>query len=114
MMIRESTDPQSRHALMVVTPGQGSAFQRREQPGQGTLHVAGPAVTAPYWLRLRWFRNEVTASISVDGKTWKEAGHTIVPFDGPVLPGVCLSGHNAGAEADATFDLVKIEALDVP
>jgi len=114
MMIRESTDPQSRHALMVVTPGQGSAFQRREQPGQSTLHVAGPAVTAPYWLRLRWLRNEVTASLSVDGKTWKEAGHAIVPFDGPVLPGVCLSGHDAGAQADATFDMVKIEAVDVP
>src|SRR5678816_3231364 len=54
VMLRESADPQARHAMMVVTPGQGSAFQRRDEPGGSTIHIGGPAVTAPYWLRLRW------------------------------------------------------------
>lgn len=111
VMIRESADPQSRHALMAVTPGQGSAFQRREEPAQGTLHVPGPAVTAPYWLRLRWKDGDVVASVSIDGKTWKETGRAAIPFAGPVLPGLCLSGHNPTAEADAAFDLVKVEEL---
>ncbi len=109
VMIRESADPQARHALMAVTPGQGSAFQRREEPGQGTLHVPGPAVTAPYWLRLRWKDQDVIASVSTDGKNWKETSHVQIPFAGPVFPGLCLSGHNPTAEADAAFDQVKVE-----
>jgi hypothetical protein len=112
VMIRESTEPQSRHAIMVVTPGQGSAFQRREQPRQGSLHLSGPAVTAPYWLRLRWKDGDVTASVSTDGKDWKETGRAVLPFEGPVLPGLCLSGHNSDAEAGAAFDSVNVEALD--
>lgn len=114
IMIRENDSPQSRHALLVVTPGQGSAFQRREETAQGTFHVPGPAVTAPFWLRLHWKGGEVTASTSVDGKVWKEAGRAFVPFAGAVLPGLCLSGHHAGQEAAASFDQVKIEALPDP
>lgn len=114
IMIRESTDPQSRHALLVVTPGQGSAFQRREESGQGTLHTPGPPVTAPFWLRLQWREGEITASTSVDGKVWKESGRAFVPFAGAVLPGLCLSGHHASQEAAASFDHVVIEALNDP
>jgi uncharacterized repeat protein (TIGR03806 family) len=114
VMIRESLDPKSRHAMLVVTPGQGSAFQRREEDGQGTLHMAGPAVTAPFWLRLRWNQGEINASTSVDGKVWKEAGRAFVPFAGAVLPGLCLSGHHASQEAAASFDQLKIEALSDP
>ena len=114
VMIRESMSPDARHAIMVVTPGQGSAFQRREAPGQTTRHVPGPAVTAPYWVRLRWSNGEVIASASVDGRTWKEAGRALVPFSGLVLPGLCLSGHHAGQMGAASFDQVKIEALNLP
>lgn len=112
IMLRESASPQARHAMLVVTPGQGSAFQRREQPAGGTLHTAGPAVTAPYWLRLRWKDQEVAASVSMDGREWKEIARATVPFDGPVLPGLCLSGHNAHAEANTAFDAVKIENIE--
>lgn len=114
VMIREGSGPQARHALMAVTPGQGSAFQYRPETELGTLHVAGPAVTAPYWLRLRWKDGDVVASLSVDGKTWKETGRALIPFSGPILPGLCLSGHNAENEADAAFDQVKIEPLAGP
>jgi hypothetical protein len=95
----------------VVTPGQGSAFQRREEPGGSTIHIGGPAVTAPYWLRLRWNGGEVTATVSTDGKQWKEIARTVLPFEGLVMPGLILSGHNANSEADAAFDSVKVEAL---
>ncbi|MDB6118429.1 MAG: hypothetical protein JWO08_2210 [Verrucomicrobiaceae bacterium] len=114
VMIRESMEPNARHAIMVVTPGQGSAFQRRENPGDTTRHVGGPPVSAPYWVRLRWTKGEVVASASQDGKIWKEAGRALVPFSGSVLPGLCLSGHQAGQEADASFDQVKIEAGETP
>ena len=114
VMIRESMSPDARQAIMVVTPGQGSAFQRREESGQTARHVAGPPVTAPYWVRLRWSKGEVVASVSEDGRAWKEAGRALVPFSGQVLPGLCLSGHHAGQMGAASFDQVKIEALPMP
>jgi uncharacterized repeat protein (TIGR03806 family) len=109
IMIRESDAPNSRHAMMVVTPGQGSAFQHRTEAGSGTNHQPGPAVTAPYWLRLHWAAQRVQASVSVDGKTWQTVGQTTIPFEGPVKPGLCLSGHNTTEMADAAFDQVKVE-----
>lgn len=112
LMIRESTEPESRHAMIVATPGQGIAFQRREQPFSGSFHVSGPAVTAPQWLRLRWKDGLVRASCSGDGKRWTDVGEANIPFEGPVLPGLCLSGHSRTAEADAAFDSVKIEPIE--
>jgi len=107
--VRESTAPDSPHAIMVVTPGQGSAFQYRESAGQFTQHMGGPGVTAPYWVRLTWKDGAVVASTSANGQTWKETGRTLLAFNGPVLPGLCFSGHQTGATATAGFDQVKIE-----
>jgi hypothetical protein len=109
IMVRESTATDARHAMMVVTPGQGSALQHRASTGGGTLHIPGPAVTAPQWLRLRWSPGEVIASVSSDGKTWRETGRAALDFSGPLLPGLCLSGHHVGALADATFDKISLE-----
>ena len=114
LMVRQNSQVDSPHAILVVTPGQGSAFQRREAAGLGTLHTAGPAVTAPFWMRLAWNHGEVIASTSADGKTWKETGRTLVAFSGPVLPGLCLSGHQAQETAAASFDQVRLEAFPSP
>ena len=111
VMLRESAAPGSRHAMMVVTPGQGSAFQRREHTDQTTLHTPGPAMAAPYWVRLRWSKTEVIASTSRDGKTWQQAGQVFVQWDTPMLPGLCLSGHEAGKMSSTSFDQVKVEAI---
>jgi uncharacterized repeat protein (TIGR03806 family) len=109
LMIRESTAIDSKHACLVVTPGQGSAFQHRDTTGGGTLHQAGPPVTAPQWLRLRWSPGEVISSMSSDGKTWKEISRSPISFSGAVFPGLCLSGHNTAEMANATFDGVTVE-----
>ena len=109
VMIRGSEAPDSPQAIMVVTPGQGSAFQSREAVGQMVRHSSGPAVTAPYWVRLAWKDGAVTASTSGNGKTWTELDRTLISFDGPVLPGLCLSGHRRDHTASASFDQVKIE-----
>lgn len=112
VMIRESMDQNSRHALMAVTPGQGSAFQHRDESAKASIHQPGPAVTAPYWVRLRWDQNEVIASTSADGKTWKETGRANISFSGAVMPGMILSGHHPDKPAAASFDQVKIEAVN--
>jgi len=112
--VRESTAPDSPHAIMVVTPGQGSAFQDREAAAQFTQHMGGPGVTAPYWVRLTWKDGAVVASTSANGQTWKETGRALLAFNGPVLPGLCFSAHQTGAKATAGFDQVKIEPYPEP
>jgi hypothetical protein len=108
VMVRESTAPDSPHAIMVVTPGQGSAFQYRESAGQFTQHLPGPAVTAPFWVRLAWKDGTVVASTSPDGRSWTETGRTRLASKGPVLAGLCLSAHQTGATATAAYDQVRI------
>lgn len=112
--LRADTTPDAAHAIMVVTPGQGSAFQHRESAGQPTRHSAGPSVTAPYWVRLAWKDGAVIASTSNNGQAWTEIGRALVSFPGPPLPGLCLSGHQSQAQASAGFDQVKIEPYQGP
>ena len=91
--------------------GHGRCSRRREWRVIGTKDSAGPAVTAPFMIRLTWNHGEVIASTSADGKTWKETGRALVAFTGPILPGLCLSGHQAQETVAASFDQVRIEAL---
>jgi len=52
VMMRESLTPGSRHALMLVSPGKGLAFQRRAETGGLSTSTGGGAGTAPYFVRL--------------------------------------------------------------
>jgi hypothetical protein len=52
LMVRTSADPGAVHASLFVSPGKGIAFQRRVTAGGTSTHTAGPAWTAPVWLRL--------------------------------------------------------------
>jgi hypothetical protein len=65
-------------------------------------------------MQLTWNHDEVVASTSADGKTWKETGRALVAFSGPILPGLCLSGHQAQETTAASFDQVRIEAFPSP
>ena len=52
VMIRESTDPGSPYAFMLVTPGSGVASQHRLAPA---INATGPTVSgiaAPVWLEV--------------------------------------------------------------
>ncbi|NJO88015.1 MAG: family 16 glycosylhydrolase, partial [Chloroflexia bacterium] len=49
VMIRENLNNNSKHAMTVVTAGNGTAFQRRVTTGGSSAHNAGPSASAPYW-----------------------------------------------------------------
>ena len=53
VMVRETLQAGSRHAMMVVTPGKGSSFQRRTAANGTSVHITpGNGVTAPCWVRI--------------------------------------------------------------
>jgi regulation of enolase protein 1 (concanavalin A-like superfamily) len=108
VMIRESLAPNARHVMMAISPGNGAAFQRRTTTGGSSTHTAGPAVKAPYWLRVVRSGNTFTASVSANGSTWSTVGSVSVSMAGNAYAGLVVTSHNNAVAATATFSQVTI------
>lgn len=108
VMIRASTDPDSAHAFMIVSAGKGLAFQRRVAQGGLSVHTSGGAGAAPYWVRLQRAGDLVTASVSLDGTSWRVVGSDTIPMGQAVLVGLGVSSHIAGTTASARFEHVTV------
>ena len=75
VMIRESLNPDSKHAFAILSGGQGLAFQRRAvATGGWTDHTSGGWGTSPIWLKVERRGSTVTASYSGDGASWTTMG----------------------------------------
>jgi ABC-type transport system involved in multi-copper enzyme maturation permease subunit len=68
-MVKESTEPGSRYAAMMVTPGHGVRLQANY-----AIDHAGSASTTPRWLRLTRSGATITGYESADGAAWHEVG----------------------------------------
>jgi regulation of enolase protein 1 (concanavalin A-like superfamily) len=108
VMIRATLDPGSAHAFMLVSAGKGLAFQRRTTDGGISVHTAGPAATAPHWVRLDRAGSTITASESSDGTNWTVVGTDSISMGAPVFVGLAVSSHTASATATATFEHVAV------
>jgi ABC-type transport system involved in multi-copper enzyme maturation permease subunit len=69
IMLKESTQPGSRYAAMMVTPGHGVRLQANY-----TTDLAGSDSTTPRWLRLTRTGGTITGYESADGFAWSEVG----------------------------------------
>ncbi len=111
VMMRESLDPSSRQAFMLVSPGKGLAFQRRPSTAGATLHTAGGAGTAPYFVKLTRAGSVVTAYRSLDGATWTVVGSESIAMTASIYVGVAVSSHNPSSAATATFAATAVTGL---
>jgi regulation of enolase protein 1 (concanavalin A-like superfamily) len=108
VMMRESVAANARHAMMVVTPGAGTAFQRRTTAGGASAHTSGPSVAAPYWVRLVRTGATVTASTSANGSTWTTVGSVSLSLPTSALVGLAVTAANNSLTATAVFDSVTV------
>jgi ABC-type transport system involved in multi-copper enzyme maturation permease subunit len=69
VMMRESTQPGSRYAAVLVTPGEGVRFHANY-----TTDRPGGTGAAPRWLRLTRTGSTITGYESADGTDWSEVG----------------------------------------
>jgi PKD repeat protein len=114
VMIRESLAAGSRHAIMVLTPGNGASFQYRAATGGGSTSVVSPAPAgAPIWVRLVRGGNRITAYRSADGAAWTQVGTSTVAMGATVYAGLAVTAHNNGALSTATFDNVAVTPAPV-
>ena len=108
VMIRESLNPDSIHALVDVTPGAGVEFIRRATPGGASAVTSVAGLTAPRWLRLTRSGNSFTSYHSANGLTWTPIGTNTIAMATSVYVGLAVNSHADGLLCAATFDDVSV------
>ena len=108
VMMRQTLDSGSAHAMMLLSRGSGAAFQRRPVTGGSSSSTSGGAVYAPEWVKLTRSGATVTAALSSDGRSWRVVGTATVSLTGSVYVGLAVSSHWTGTMATAVFDNIAV------
>ena len=109
VMIRETLESGSTHAMVVVTPSSGVSFQRRPEADAASVGTTQGGLEAPYWVKLTRTGNTFTAERSADGITWSSitddaAASTVeIPMGTEVFIGLALTSHDANISTGAQF-----------
>jgi hypothetical protein len=107
VMIRETLNPDSAHAMMVVTPAQGVSFQRRPGTGATSLNTDAAGLAAPYWVKIeRDLAGNFTGYSSANGTTWTMLGTENIPMGANVYIGLALTSHDAALTCQAVISNV--------
>ncbi|HMF42626.1 MAG TPA: silent information regulator protein Sir2, partial [Polyangia bacterium] len=110
VMIRDTLDPGSAQAFMLVSFSKGLAFQRREAANGASVNTSGAMAAAPYWVMLDRTGNTINAYQSEDGVLWTLVDTDTVAMGATVNVGLGVSSHTTTATATATFDNVSVVA----
>ena len=108
VMIRETLNADSTHAMMVVTPLQGVSFQRRNATGASSASDTTGGISAPYWVKIeRDLSGNFTASSSTNGSTWQMLGTPDnITMGANVYLGLAVTSHDAALTCQAVFSNV--------
>ncbi|MHC4750336.1 MAG: DUF1349 domain-containing protein [Planctomycetota bacterium] len=109
VMIRDSLDPNSANAALLITPENGVRFQHRDITDGNTVRDFNDTVIAPQWVKLiRDLGGRVRAAYSADGIDWTEMDPvTTVTMNLPMYVGLALTSHDADAKCVAEFSNVS-------
>jgi regulation of enolase protein 1 (concanavalin A-like superfamily) len=110
VMIRESVDSASTHAMTVVSPTSGASFQRRMATAGDSTSTDVTGLAAPYWVKVTRNGSTFTAQGSADGVTWSEMTATpavTITMANDVLIGLAVTSHTATAVCGAAFSNVS-------
>jgi regulation of enolase protein 1 (concanavalin A-like superfamily) len=114
VMIRESLDANSRHAMAIVTPARGTALQWRAETGGTSLNQNILTGVAPYWVQLTRQGSTITASSSANGSTWTKIASVEMNLPSAVYVGLPLTSNNPDALATAGFDNISVITPSAP
>ncbi|MHC4558251.1 MAG: LamG-like jellyroll fold domain-containing protein [Planctomycetota bacterium] len=115
VMIRDTLDPNSVHAMIIISPAQGVSYQRRALAGDSSSSTTDAGFAAPLWVKIeRDLGGNITASYSVDGSTWTQLGGDVVPLNTPMYIGLALTSHDVNLTCEAVFSDVQITGAISP
>jgi regulation of enolase protein 1 (concanavalin A-like superfamily) len=111
VMIRESLDADSKHAMVVATPSSGVSFQSRSFTANASQSATVADVAAPMaWVRITRTGDTFTGQYSQDGVTWLDFldadGNPVernITMTANVFIGLAVTSHNPGVAAGAEF-----------
>jgi hypothetical protein len=108
VMIRETLDADSTHAMTVVTPTQGISFQRRNATAGTSAADTTAGLAAPYWVKItRDLSGNFTASYSANGTAWQTLGAPDnISMTSNVYIGLAVTSHDAALACQAVFSNV--------
>ena len=107
VMIRETLNPDSAHATMVVTPASGVSFQRRPGTALASVDTTTAGIAAPYWVKIeRNMAGNCTAYHSANGTTWTMQGTESIQMASNVYVGLALTSHDTALTCQAVFSNV--------
>jgi len=110
VMLRNTLEPDSRHASIFITPGQGVSFQRRLVQMGASTETTESAIEAPQWIRIeRDIGGNFTASYSTNGSTWTQLGTDSINMNATLYVGLALTSHNTEETCEAVFSNVTID-----
>lgn len=114
VMIRESLDANSAHAILFMSPSNGVALQGRTTTGGSSSGFANPTgMGVPYWLRLVRSGSTITGYRSTDGATWTSVGSVSINMVTNAYIGLAVCGHSGGALNTAMFSNIET-SVDSP
>jgi len=109
VMIRDTLEPDSKHAMMVVTPSQGVSFQRRISTASGSADTTEADITAPLWVKIeRDFSGNFRGFYSSDGISWTRIGTDLINMNLSAYAGLVVTAHNPNEVCEAVFSNVSI------
>ena len=109
VMIRDTLEAGSAHAMMAVSANRGLVFDRRLTAGEITSRTEEAAFSAPYWVKIeRDLGGNLTASCSSDGSAWTQLGTVPITMNAPVYIGLALTARSANATCEAVISNVQI------
>jgi autotransporter-associated beta strand protein len=109
VMFRDGIGSNAMFADMLVTPGNGVAFQWRNATGGSAngVNLAGPA--APVWLKLVRLGSNFSGYYSTNGSVWLQVGSAqAIPMSTTAEAGLAVTAHTNTTYAMTTFDNVSL------
>jgi hypothetical protein len=110
VMIRETLNGNSKHALLALRPNGQFEFVRRTSTGGSSTGTQVTANTTPNnWVRLTRSGSNIASYKSADGTNWTQVGSTVsITMSSSVLVGLAVSSVDDTVLNTATFDNVTI------
>jgi hypothetical protein len=104
VMIRNTLDANSAHAMMDITSSTGAVFQYRTTAGGTTAGTTVAGYAAPYWVKIVRSGNSFSGYRSANGTSWTQVGTTqTISMNTNVYMGLCVCAHNDAKLCDAIF-----------
>jgi hypothetical protein len=108
VMIRETLNGNSKHAMMIVSAASGVSFQRRPETGGASASDTTADLAAPYWVKIeRDLAGNFSAYSSADGVSWQKVGLSEpIQMATNVYIGLAVTSHDAALTCQAVLSNV--------